>query len=487
MTFPATILSADWAKDFGKRAVWAADVDARTIGRVPPRDGWTLASLLDEAERRVRRPVLVALDLVLGVPSAYFDRRVDVAGWKRSSNFVDWLPRAARSEGFFETVSNVREWSIARPFFSVPGGEGALRSFVQAAGFDLLRDVDRQCRGNPVFAVSGIPGSVGSASRALWRELAPMLESKRAFRVWPFEGELNRLLREAPIIVAEMYPRIAYAIAVAPELPARPEVPRKKSERSVREEWVSRLLAAPWIRRFDVGIPDEAAALSSEDDFDSLFTAAALLRCLVENVPLASVVVDGRAEGGILGTDAVMWKDRAPALSTASASRGGGSRRSHRARREPIRNGGRAGEGRRMADDAGDDVEKYVDCAGDSRTFRLRVYAEGRFLEAVELRNGEPSGLRFVMPVGLDGTPPWGEMRSRIRDRLARKHIVRDRAGKLHILGDVVRAQIHNDGKAALPTVVVDDIVITWEELGELVLPYSGFGVRLTICEPGDE
>lgn len=486
MTFPATILSADWAKDFGKRAVWAADVDARTIGRVPPRGGWTLGSLLDGAEQRVRRPVLVALDLVLGVPCAYFDRRVDVAGWDRSSNFVDWLPRAARSERFFDEVSNAREWSIARPFFSVPAGEGALRSFGETAGFDLLRDVDQQCGGKPVFAVSGIPGSVGSATRALWRELAPMLESERDFRVWPFEGELNRLLRDAPIIVAEMYPRIAYAIAVAPELPTRPKVPRKKSDRSEREEWVSRLRAAPWIHRFDVRIADEAAAISSEDDFDSLFTAAALLRCLVENVPLASDVVDARAEGGILGTDAVMWRDCAPALGTAKASRGGGSRRLHRARGEPIRNGGRAEEGRRMGDDSGDDVEEYVDCAGDTRTFRLRVYAEGRFLDAVEVRNGELNGLRFVMPVGLDGTPPWGEMRSRIRDRLARKHIVRDRAGKLHILGDVVRAQIHNDGEA-LPTVVVDDIVITWEELGELVLPYSGFGMRLTICAPGDE
>ena len=149
-----------------------------------------------------------------------------------------------------------------------------------------------------------------------------MLESKRAFRVWPFEGNLNRLLRERRIAIGEMYPRIAYAVAVARELPARPEAPRKKARRSVREDWLSRLRAAPWSRS-GVTIADESAALSSEDDFDALFAAAALLRCVVEGVPLASDHVDGRAEGGILGTEAVRWTDRtkAPhAISPASIS-----------------------------------------------------------------------------------------------------------------------------------------------------------------------
>ena len=75
MTAPATILAADWAKDFGKRAVWAADVNARTVRHVPASEGWTLAGLVTAAESQVRKPVLIAIDVVLGVPSAYFDRR----------------------------------------------------------------------------------------------------------------------------------------------------------------------------------------------------------------------------------------------------------------------------------------------------------------------------------------------------------------------------------------------------------------------------
>jgi hypothetical protein len=309
VTSPAAILCADWAKDAGKRAVWVADVDARTIGRVAAHETWTFGSLIDHAERR-RRPVLVAMDVVLGVPHPYFDRRREVIGWEDSSNFVDWLPRATRTAGFFDTASDVCEWSIARPFFAMPRGVGTRRSFVEAARFDLLRGVDRQCRGNPVFVVSGIPGSVGSASRALWQELAPMLESKRSLQVWPFEGELTWLLREAPITIGEMYPRIGYAVAVARELPARPEAPRSKGRRSVREEWLSRLQSASWIHGGGVTIADEAAALVSEDDFDALFAAAALLRCVVENVSLTSDLVDGRAEGGILGTEGVRWAHR---------------------------------------------------------------------------------------------------------------------------------------------------------------------------------
>lgn len=473
MTLPATILAADWAKDSGKRAVWAVDVGARTIHRrVPSRNGWTLRALLDTAVRSGPGPVLVAVDVALGVPAPYFQRRGGGPGGQPFSHFVEWLPHAARADRFFETGHDAQDWSITRPFFAVPAGDRGLRSFIEKAGFDLLREVDRRCGGKPVFVVAGIPGSVGAGSREFWRELAPMLEVPRTFRVWPFEGQLTPLLPEVPIVVAEMYPRIAYAIAVSPSVPARLETPRRKRDRSVREEWLARLRDASWIRRFEVKIADGELAASSEHDFDSLFTAAALLRCVVEGISLASGDVDRNAEGGILGTEAVMWKDRA-------------SGRTPRPR--PSGSGDFVEERMRLVGEQDDLVEEFVDCAGETRAFRFRVYAEGRFLDATEIREGEPSGLRFVLPAGSDGFPPWGAMRIRIRDRLARKHIVRDKAGKLHILGDVVRAQIRDDGETGLPTVVVDDLVITWKELGELLLERSGFGIRLAISEPGEE
>ena len=37
-------------------------------------------------------------------------------------------------------------------------------------------------------------------------------------------------------------------------------------------------------------------------------------------------------------------------------------------------------------------LDDYLDCAGKVRRFRLTLYAEGRFLEARELCDGEPTG-----------------------------------------------------------------------------------------------
>jgi hypothetical protein len=63
-------------------------------------------------------------------------------------------------------------------------------------------------------------------------------------------------------------------------------------------------------------------------------------------------------------------------------------------------------------------TDEFLDCTGRVRTFRLSVYAAGRFLEAVELLGGGERGLRFVLPAGPDGEIPWGRMRQALRDWL---------------------------------------------------------------------
>ena len=49
-------------------------------------------------------------------------------------------------------------------------------------------------------------------------------------------------------------------------------------------------------------------------------------------------------------------------------------------------------------DDDGSMIDEYLDAAGTVRTFRLRVYRDGQFLEAVERHDGAWAGLRFVLP-----------------------------------------------------------------------------------------
>ncbi len=150
-----TIIGADWAGTPRGRAVCVARVSERRA-LVSARTDWTLAALLQRAQRE-QPPVWIAIDAALGVPRGVFPE-ADVHG------FVPWLREAARAERFFDPVATSRSWRRERPFFRVEPGPGGLRRYEARAG-KLLRDVDRATGGKPLFAVSGIPGSVGSATR----------------------------------------------------------------------------------------------------------------------------------------------------------------------------------------------------------------------------------------------------------------------------------------------------------------------------------
>jgi hypothetical protein len=100
-----------------------------------------------------------------------------------------------------------------------------------------------------------------------------------------------------------------------------------------------------------------------------------------------------------------------------------------------------------MTDERHDDetmIEDYLDCTGKKRTFRLQSYAGGMFLDATEVLDGEPIGIRLVMKMDLHGHLPWGEMRERIRSRLAERDLAVDPdTRRLAILRGLVRAHIH--------------------------------------------
>ncbi len=133
-------------------------------------------------------------------------------------------------------------------------------------------------------------------------------------------------------------------------------------------------------------------------------------------------------------------------------------------------------------------VDEYPDCTGRKRRFRLELYAEGLFLEAVELRDDDAPGLRFIMSVKPDELPPYGQMRDHIRERLSQRDLVRDpRTGKLENIRRVIRAQVHSFDDETGLMLTVDDMQITWRELGQVLAPYSGWGLRIQICDCGEE
>ena len=298
----ASFISADWSKDPKKRSVWVADMAARRLWKPDPGPpGWSLETVLGLARSlRSAGPVLIGIDAALGLPADYWRLAVERSPSLRSGTFVDWLQRLAPGDGFFDTVEDPARWDAERPWFAVQKGPGGLGSFKSKGEAGLLRRIDKATGAKPLFAVSGIPGTVGSGTRELWKELIPLLVGKRDFAMWPFEGELSAVLDEHDVVLAETYPGLAYAAALADGLPAA-RMKIAKTRRSARDDACDRLARAVWITDHGVKLGDLDAARRNDDDFDACLTAAALLRCVREQRELAdSKWIDTKVEGSML-------------------------------------------------------------------------------------------------------------------------------------------------------------------------------------------
>jgi hypothetical protein len=150
---PGSLLAADWGKESKKRAVYLADVARRAIERIDFTD-WNLERLLTVARGLVRSgrgPVVLSLDLVLGVPETYFRQVQGIDRWKHVRNFIDWLPLVGGDEAFWQITTRANEWNAQRPFFAVPKGKGTLNAFYEQAGYNLRRKVDVRCHSKCPF------------------------------------------------------------------------------------------------------------------------------------------------------------------------------------------------------------------------------------------------------------------------------------------------------------------------------------------------
>lgn len=306
----AAILCADWGKESRSRSVYVADVAERNVRRIRA-SRWSFAQVIEEAQRWVHGgPVLATFDAPLGVPESYLAAAAKLPRSGSPTTFMELLKNASTWPRFFEATSNPAHWAVERPFFAVPAGPGTLTAYQEAAGrygVNLYRDIDKATRAKAMFAKSGIPGSVGSATCALWQELAAQLGTARTFKVWPFEGTLGDLLRTNQIVVGEIYPRAAYGTALLDHpIQERARLTIAKTKVQHRRAAIATLQAADWVRTLDVSFENLAEAEANEDNFDACFTAAALLRCVLENIPFSgSITRAALAEGGMLGTGSV--------------------------------------------------------------------------------------------------------------------------------------------------------------------------------------
>lgn len=244
--------------------------------------------------------VLIGVDVGMGVSCGFW--KLVLAGRETAppKDFVQWLGDIDPESGFFETAAHPGQWSVRRPWFAVGKGSGGLTSFTGKTGDNLHRRLAAATTAKPIFAVSGIPGSVGSGTREIWRELVPMLKKPRDLAVWPFEGDTEFGHAEHEILLAETYPGLAYGAVLADELPTARLVIAKRND-AQRVEACKRLAAANWVHKSRVELPDLEPAQAGEDDFDALFTAAAVLRCAVEGLPIVFPRwIDAEVEGSML-------------------------------------------------------------------------------------------------------------------------------------------------------------------------------------------
>ena len=323
------IIAVDWGKDARKRSAYISDLRARRINRLPF-DG-RLSYLLDHAIS-LQGPVLIGIDAAIGFPAA---------DWKsltqkkeiRVRSFPDFLLGDTLLPDFFDPVHAPGDWSPQRPFIRPPPGRWSLKAFEAASNGGFYRLVDRRLKAQPIFVTSGIPGSVGSGTRALWQELRE-LHVGFSFRIWPFHGAINELLRNEQPVIAEIYPKACYGIALSENLPA-PLLPISKTRRPARQSAIERLLASSWTSREQITIDDLDKAIDNEDDFDAMISAVALTRLFLERAPLEDADdIESRIEGGVLG--AASLSDKTAALPKSHAIKGQHTKLAGQAHRCPI-------------------------------------------------------------------------------------------------------------------------------------------------------
>lgn len=294
------IIAVDWGKLHHKRAAYISQIPERRISKLPL-DG-SLSHLLKIAST-LNGPVLIGIDAAIGFPASAWERLQEKQA-NPPATFIDFLFGRTVPPRFFDPISVPKDWIPARPFIRPPSGKWSLNAFNTASADGLFRKVDKQLNAQPIFVTSGIPGTVGSGTLALWQELAALEFAARP-RIWPFHGSVDELMASDQPIVAEIYPKACYGIALAESLPA-PLLSIAKTKVPARREALEALQHSHWLAAARIEVHDWAAAQKSDDDFDALLSAAALTRLFLEHVPFDSAdSVDAVAEGGVLGAASV--------------------------------------------------------------------------------------------------------------------------------------------------------------------------------------
>ncbi len=291
------IIAVDWGKDTVKRAAFIANTNSRIVSKLHF-DG-SLLDLLKQHESS-SQSVLIGIDAAIGFPYNAWQLLPDNLRTS-SAHFIDFLLGKNRPERFFEKVAQVEDWLPTMPFISPPPGKWSRSAFELASNDGLRRPLDKKLGGNPMFVASGIPGSVGSGTLALWQELIS-LKNRTSFSIWPFDGSFDFLIKRPKPVIAEIYPKACYGIALSENLPAGLTAIAKTKD-IPRAQATDYLLTRNWLKKTGIVINDMELAYDNEDDFDAMISAVALLRLHLENASFETLFPENQLfEGGVLGS-----------------------------------------------------------------------------------------------------------------------------------------------------------------------------------------
>ena len=313
---PRLVTHADWSKNPKKRWCATATLDADGHYRIgapePVGDLSTyFTRLLNGAGAGADAVVLSGFDFPIGLPKSYADKA-------RITRFRSALPRFGRGgwSDFYRPADTRSTISVTRPFYptSRGGTRGTRRQHLVAGlGMQDFDELYRRCEEQPgrnraavlFWLVGG--NQVGEAAITGWRDLlVPGLANQDvSVSIWPFDGDLVKLLKRPGVVVAETYPADVYRHL---DLEVRRNK-RSKRRQSDRAEDAGTMNA--WARTNQVQLTDRLRAeithgfgesTDGEDRFDAVVGLLGMLDVVLGNSPSgAPDDATTQIEGWILG------------------------------------------------------------------------------------------------------------------------------------------------------------------------------------------
>lgn len=233
-------------------------------------------------------PVVFGADLPLGLPRAY------AARYTTEPDFPAFLRGLVDRPGFFAVCKTLDEIAPARPFYPARGTAGMTRAAHAAAlGLSGPRDLCRACdqataerpAGAPLFWTLGANQS-GKAAIAAWRDvLVPALQGAAPPSLWPFSGDLRRLIAPGRTVIAETYPAEALRhLGLRLRGSKRRQTDRAAVADALRKT-MSALSATPDPALAMMLADGFGADAAGEDRFDSVVGLLCVLNVLAGNRP----------------------------------------------------------------------------------------------------------------------------------------------------------------------------------------------------------